>query len=308
MKINFSSPLHHFYCFLGVLLWSTIEFSSKFLSPDVSPYSVTAWRFLIGGLVLLPFALGQIKARRRGLKLREILQMVFLGILIVCVSMLLLQLSITYGKASISAILVSSNPMFVVIFAFFIIREKITLTQFFGLMAGLAGIGLLIFGEGDLAAGGYPNLSLSIALALAAALVFGLYAVLTKRSVARHGNILTNCISFLGGAGLLFIFNAVAGKPLLIELNWQNTLVMAHLGIVVTGIAYIFFFEGVRRLGAGTGSLYFFLKPVAATLLAVIILGENISPVQVVAISAIIIGLLVSNLLRRRNSVRATGN
>ncbi|MGC9361916.1 MAG: DMT family transporter [Candidatus Syntrophosphaera sp.] len=304
MKLKFSHPLHHLYCFLGVLLWSTIEFSSKFLSPDVSPYSVTAWRFLIGGLVLLPFALSQLKAKRRGLKLSEVLYMVFLGILIVCISMLLLQLSITYGKASISAILVSSNPMFVVIFAFFILRERITITQFFGLLAGLAGIGLLILGEGDLAAGGYPDLSLSIALAMAAALVFGLYAVLTKQSVVRHGNIITNCVAFLGGAVLLFAYNALAGKPMLIGMNWQNALVLAHLGISVTGIAYIFFFEGAKKLGAGTGSLYFFLKPVAATLLAVTILGENISPVQVVAISAIIIGLLVSNLLRRRNAQR----
>lgn len=299
MKLNFSHPLHHLYCFLGVLLWSTIEFSSKFLSPDVSPYSVTAWRFLIGGLVLLPFALGQIKARRRGLKLREILQMVFLGILIVCLSMLLLQLSISYGKASISAILVSSNPMFVVIFAYFILRERITLTQFFGLLAGLVGIGLLIFGEGDLAAGKYPNLSLSIALALAAALVFGLYAVLTKQSVARHGNIITNCVSFLGGSVLLFGYNALAGEQMLIRLNWQNALVMAHLGIIVTGIAYLFFFEGMKKLGANTASFYFFLKPVIASLLAVFILREALSTLQVIAILVIIAGLAYSSVMKR---------
>ncbi|MBW6514338.1 MAG: DMT family transporter [Candidatus Syntrophosphaera sp.] len=299
MKVNLSHPHSHLYCFLGILFWSTLELAGKFLGPEVSPYAITAWRFLIGGLVLLPFALIQPRPRNRRPRLADLALMAFLGVLIVCLSMLLLQLSILYGKASLSAVLVSSNPLFVSVFAFFLLREKLNLTQILGLFAGLAGIALLIAGEGELGSSRYLNLPLSIALALAAALVFGLYAVLTKRSVARHGNILTNSVSFLGGAVLLFIFNALTGQPLLLDLDWKTALIMLYLGVIVSGVAYVYFFEGMKKLGANTASLYFFLKPVIASLLAVLILRERLSLLQVLAILVIIFGLTVSRVMKR---------
>lgn len=107
----------HLYCFLAILSWSTIELASKFLGPGVSPYPLTVWRFLIGGLVILPFALRGLKTSQRQPKPADLLQMCLLGLLNVCVSMLFLQMSVYYGKASVSAVLVSSNPLFVSIFA-----------------------------------------------------------------------------------------------------------------------------------------------------------------------------------------------
>lgn len=146
-----SRSLAHLYCFLTILFWSTIELGSKFLGQGVSPYTLTAWRFLIGGLVILPFAFRALKAAPRSLRIWDFGQMVLLGVLNVCVSMLLLQMSVYYGKASVSAVLVSSNPLFISLFAFVILREKLTLPQTLGLMLALTGIVLLILGRGILA-------------------------------------------------------------------------------------------------------------------------------------------------------------
>ncbi|MDD4223216.1 MAG: DMT family transporter [Candidatus Cloacimonetes bacterium] len=297
-----SRPLSHLYCFLAILFWSTIELGSKALGAGVSPYTLTAWRFLIGGLVILPFALKALRASPRALKPRDLGQMALLGVLNVCVSMLFLQMSVYYGKASVSAVLVSSNPLFVSVFALLILREKLSLPQLAGLALALGGIALLILGEGDFGSARYLDLPLSIGFGLGCSLTFGLYTVLTKRLIQTHGNTLTNSVSFLAGAAVLFLYNALAAKPLLFSLSWKSAGIMLYLGAVVSGLAYLLFFEGMKRLGAAPASMYFFLKPVLASLLAVLILGETLAPLQAAAILVIVTGLTLSRVLKRGRS------
>jgi drug/metabolite transporter (DMT)-like permease len=299
MNSERSESVFHLYCFLAILFWSTIELAGKLLGSGASPYTVTAWRFLIGGMVILPFALARLKRDQRTVAPRDLLMMVLLGVLNVCVSMLFLQFSIFFGKASVSAVLVSSNPLFVSLFAFLLIDERLNRWQILGLVVAVAGIALLIFGEGDLSGARYPKLALSIACGLVASLTFGLYTVLTKKSVQKHGNTLTNSVSFLGGSLALFSYNALAGKPLLLDPSWKNTGIMLYLGIVVSGISYLLFFEGMKGIGANRSSMYFFLKPVLASLLAVLLLSEILSGWQILAIAVIIAGLTLSRVLSR---------
>lgn len=295
-----SRSISHLFCFLAILTWSTIELGSKFMGPNVSPYTLTAWRFLIGGLIVLPFALRSRKTKTHEIKLADLGQMVLLGIFNVCISMLMLQMSVYYGKASVTAVLVSSNPFFVSIFAFIILREKLSLPEVMGLGLALTGIVLIILGEGDFSSIKYLNLPLSMAFGLGASLTFGLYTVLTKRLIQKHGNTLTNSVSFLGGAAILFLYNALTAKPMLFPITWQSTAIMLYLGVIVSGISYLMFFEGMKSLGAGPASMYFFLKPVLASLLAVLFLREVLAPLQIAAIVVIVTGLTLSRVLKRK--------
>ena len=114
----------HLYCLLTICLWSTIELAGKLIGEGINPFAITAWRFLIGGLVLAPFAIRQYKRGKTPIKVSSILQLGGLGILNVVCSMLLLQLAIYYGKASLAALIISMNPLFVSLFAALIIKEK----------------------------------------------------------------------------------------------------------------------------------------------------------------------------------------
>lgn len=291
-----SRSLSHLFCFLAILTWSTHEILSKFV--HLSAYTLTAWRFFIGGLIILPFALNALKDKPQKPKLKDLALMALLGILNVCISMLLLQISVHYGKASVSAVLVSSNPLFVSVFAMFILREKLSLPQILGLIIASVGIILLIFGEMDFGNEKYLNLPLSFVFGLGASISFGLYLVLTKKTVEKHGNVVTNGVSFFFGAIVLFVINAIIGEPLGFELTWLNLGAMFWFGVIISGLSYLLFFEGAKLLGAGTSSMYFFLKPVLASLLALIILREALAPLQIIAIIVIVGGLTLSRVLK----------
>lgn len=287
--------LSHFYCLIAIVIWSTLEITGKLVGAGIDPFTLTAWRFLIGGLALLPFALRQARSAKQQITRETLLRIAPLGILNVCASMLLLQLSIFYGKASLTAVIVAMNPLFVSLFAALLLREKLERIQVFCLGLGIAGLLMIILFEREHQSLEYQNLSLGIILAVIASVTFGLYTVLTKKAVQRYGNLFTNSFSFLIGGAALLLLNLALGKPLFFAVTQTNILFLAWLGIVITGLAYVLYFEGMKTIGAARASVYFFLKPALASVLAYLVLKETLSGGQVLGVLVIILSLAARN-------------
>lgn len=291
----------HLYCLLTICLFSTLEVSSKLLAGRISPQTIASWRFLIGGMVILPAALKQVATQKINFTIGSILKTGALGILNVCISMLLLQWSVAWGKASLSAIIISVNPIFVSMFAYLILKERLSLITWLGMLVGLAGLLMIIWGEHTHWMES-QNLILGIGLACAASVCFALYTVLAKRLVSQYGNLTINSLSFLIGSVVLMLIYASQGKSVSFELTTVNILGLAWLGIFVSGLAYIMYFEGMKTLKASTASMYFFLKPVIASLLAWGFNHERLSFIQVSGIGVILASQVISRqpaLLRR---------
>jgi len=174
-------------------------------------------------------------------------------------------------------------------------------------MAGAIGVILIIFGELDFNHSSYKNLNLGIVLALSAAFVFALYTVLTKKTILLCGNIITNSLSFIFGSVMLFVLSIAFNKKILFEPSASNLLFILYLGIVLTGVAYLLYFEGMKGLTAASASQYFFLKPILASILAIVFLSEKLSLTQMIGMLVIVISLSFSNFLSRF-LIRKTAN
>lgn len=209
--------------------------------------------------------------------------------------MLLLQLSIFYGKASLSAIIISMNPLFVSLFALILIHEKLSRSQIVSIILGIIGLFLIILFEHDFTNMDFVNLKLGIVLAVLAALSFGIWTVLTRSAVLVYGNTFTNALSFLLGGSVLLAVNQVLGKPFMFQFSMRNVLYMAYFGCIITGAAYLLYFQGMKHINAGSASAYFFFKPVIASLLAYVLLHETLGVGQLAGTIIVISGLLIRN-------------
>lgn len=281
----------HIFSLLAICMWSSLELSGKLLAEQMTPYSITAWRFLIGGMVLLPFAIKDVAKNEIKVNASSMLKLGLLGILNVVISMLLLQFAIQYGKASLTAVIVSMNPLFVSVFAHLILKERIDKHHVLSLVLGALGLIVIVLGEKDFLQSTFQNLPLGIVFAVLASITFALYTVLTKKAIASYGNLFTNSFTFLSGAVILTIINMFLKIDMSFELSLNNVLIILYLGVFISGIAYILYFKAMEELTAYKTSLYFFLKPALASILAYVFLKEMLSFVQIVGIIFVMLAL-----------------
>ena len=106
-----------FYILGATLLFSSMETVLKTIAADINSVQLNLIRFLIGGLLLLPFAVKSLKRKKTVLKTRDFLFFSFTGFIGITLSMTFFQLSIVISKASLVAVLFSCNPVFVILFA-----------------------------------------------------------------------------------------------------------------------------------------------------------------------------------------------
>lgn len=287
------------FSFLAILLWSTLEITGKAIGSAVSPLYITIWRFVIGGVVVFLCGIIMKELQWKRYSLKDIWCMSYPGILNIALSMLFLQLGIYYGKASLTAILISTNPLFVAFFAYWLLKEHLPRKQLIGILIGLAGILVIIGGEKEIWNTG-GNILIGTIFGLLASITFAFYTVASKSAVRAYGSYLFNSVSFLAGTIVLILGAFILGEPVSVPKTTESAWLLLYLGVAVTGLAYVFFFEGLRRLPAANVAKFFFLKPVIASVLACLFLSETLSTLQIIGIGFILIGMGYEELSFKR--------
>lgn len=282
------------YIYLGItiLLFSTLEVVSITLKSFINPIQLTFFRFLIGGITLLPWVI----IKKEKICFKNFLFFAGLGLLNTVISMGSYQLAISMGKASTTAIIMSANPVFVVLFSSIILKEKITKDKILCVLLGVLGI-ILIMYKGDSSVGN----AMTSVLALIGSITFALYTVLGKMKADN--------ISSITMISLSAIFGSIFYIPILLYLKLPIFYVpieglgrILYLGIFVSGVAYITFIEALKILSASKGSMVFFLKPGIVAILAAVFLGETVSFKTVLGMLLVISGILINFIYTNKTS------
>lgn len=288
----------YIYILVTALLFSTIELVGKQIANQVSPYQLTFLRFFIGGLVLLPFALRDVKKRGLQLTKNDWLYFLLSGILCIAIGMCIYQLAIKYTKASTVAIVFSTNPMFTIPFAALILKERIHASTLIALLFSMLGV-LVILNPFHIAQGHDYN---GILLAALSAVVFSLYSVLGKLRVQRYGSYIANSFTFLSGSLVLLLGILLTHTPVIKGIDSGNILQILYLSVVTTGLGYVFYFLAMKETSAITASTIFFIKPALAPLLALLLIHEHIPFNSLLGIAFILTGSYLSIRSKRASS------
>jgi drug/metabolite transporter (DMT)-like permease len=260
---------------MGVF-WSGVFPAISILLESMGLFSSVFLRFACAALVLL--VLLWLRERRLPrLSPRELVLVVGLGLLGITLYNTLFTAGLALVEASRAALIVPTNPAFTALFAAIVLKERLGRTR-------ALGIGLCVLGALWVLSRGEPR-------------------SFTRLDFGVGELILVLCI-FMWSAYTAYVMAAgslplalpawLEGAPLA-RVTWEGWAAFGYLVLFGTVIPFLWFYEGVKALGAARASQFIHLVPPLAVAEAVLILGEPMTPALYAGAGLVVLGLYLTN-------------
>ncbi|MBQ4361405.1 MAG: EamA family transporter [Lachnospiraceae bacterium] len=183
-------------------------------------------------------------------------------------------------------------PIIIVAISPLVLGEKLNFRKVLCVLAALAGIVLI---SGVFAGEGGQANPAGIAMGLGAALGFvGLVIFNRKMSGVSYYD--RSMIQLLSAAVVVLIYAVISNFGKKITVDTKSVLIILMLGVLHTGIAYCFYFDGMARLPLTTYAILGYLEPVVSVLCSVILLNEKMG-IDGAAGTVLIIGAALASEL-----------
>ncbi|AVO38834.1 DMT family transporter [Pukyongiella litopenaei] len=273
------------------LMWSSAFTSARIIVADASPLFSLALRFLFSGLlgVAIARAMGQSWRLTRGQWRATILFGVCQNALYLGLNFVAMQ----WVEASVAAIIASTLPLLVALASWLILGEKLKWAGIAGLLAGFAGVAIIM---GSRISAGVDPLGILLCGIGVLALTF---ATLAVRGATSGGNFMMVVgLQMLVGAALLFaaapLFETIRINP-----TWPLLLAFVYTTLVPGLAATLIWFMLLHRIGPVRAATFHFLNPVFGVTIAWALLGERLGIADLIGVLVVTAGILAVQLSRR---------
>ena len=286
----------------AVVVWGASFIATKVALNDVEPITLVWLRFAIGVLIL-----GITVVRRRQFCLPERNEFIYfgvLGFLGITFHQWLQSTGLITSKASTTAWIVATTPLFIAILGWIFLKERLIRTQVLGI--GIATLGvLLVISEGDISSlsiGSFGNEGDK--LIIISALNWAVFSVISRKGLEHHpAALMMFYVMAIGWLILSVAFFVGSNQYDLQSLSYSGWLGVLFLGIFCSGIAYVFWYDALKSLLASQVGVFLYFEPLVAVLVAALLLGEPIILASLVGGGIILLGVWMvnrSSLVRKK--------
>jgi drug/metabolite transporter (DMT)-like permease len=273
---------------LVMAFWGSAFPSSKIAVQSAPPEVAAFIRFLLGAAVLV--ALGG--AQR--LPVRDLAAVAGLGVVGVFGYNVLFFAALTLAPAADGSVIVPvTAPVITVVVTAVLGRRRLAARTALGLVAAVAGGAVFLAG---IPAGGGERFAGDLVF-IAGAACWAVYTICGAPVLRRLPAFTVTTYATLAGALALGVF----ALPSFGELRWSELdtgfwLNQVYLSVLPTALAYVMYYQAVRRVGPAVSSSAMFLVPVFGLACSWLLLGESITIVQATGAVFMLSGAWLANL------------
>lgn len=273
---------------VAALLWGTTGTVATFFPDEVTPIAIGAVTMGVGGLLLFATAprlsIGVLRhppARR----------WVLAGAVGVFVYPLAFYSGMELAGVAIgNVVALGTGPVVTALCEW--LFERHPLSRHWAISTGLAVVGVALLSFGRHAGDGGDDILPGVLLGLLAGVAYGLYTYASARAIgAGHPSRGVMGAMFGCGAVLLLPVLIATGAP--IVQHPESIGLAAYLALGPMFLAYLLVGVALRALRSSTVTTVALLEPVAATILAVVVVGERLEPLAWLGIGFIMAGIVV---------------
>jgi drug/metabolite transporter (DMT)-like permease len=276
---------------VATLGWASAFVAGKVVMAEMTPLVASAWRYAVAAVILLPFAVRDLRPHR----LRALL--VPFGILLLCGGIIYpwcFLSSLKFTSATNSALLIALNPVFTVLAAP-LVGERLTAHRLTGVLVALAGA-VIVITHGEVSRLLGLSLNRGDVLALGAALTWAVFNLIGRRVVLHLSPAAINCLVYVfGGVALAAIGFSEGPLQQLLSASraaLSGILVMSVLASVLAGQLFLL---GLRGIGVSRSVVFIYLVPVLTAALSALMLDEAVTLPQVAGGTAVLVGVYLSS-------------
>lgn len=272
------------------VIWAINFVVVKYATHVFNPVAFTGLRVATAAAFLVPVAYA-----RGGFALsrRDVVRLLFLGVIGNGLYQLFFIHGVARTRAGNAALIVAAVPAFIALAARARGLERVKRMTVAGIALSMVGVGLVIVGSAKPTNGEVTFLG--SVLVFFGVLCWTFYTIMLQPYTKRLDVIQLSAVTMVGGAVPLLI----ASTPALIATDWSAVGVggwaaLFYSSVISMGVAYLFWYRGLRVLGPTRSAVYTNLQPIVALAVAWMFLGEIPTIFQGVGAVTIIAGVFLT--------------
>jgi len=274
-----------------VFLWASAFPAVKYLLDYYSPTSILVFRFLVASVTIIAVIL--IKRVKLPDK-KDVPLFALAGFLGIFLYFLLFNYGVNLVPSGVSSFLIASAPVFATLFSIFILKEKVKLLSWIGILVSFCGLMLVTASQMS----GFI-MNVGVILLIGASISTSLYTIIQRKLVKKYTPFEAAAYSVLFGTffTLVFLPDLIREFP---QVPIAINIIPLYLGIFPAAIAYLAWSYALAKARSTAHvTMFMYLVPFLATLLAFFFIGEHITLFAFIGGVVIIAGMLISGLAKK---------
>jgi len=281
----------HFSMLTATILFGANYWIAKGLMPDhLQPMQIIFMR--VSGTMLIALGIQMSIKELRVLKIdrADFPRLIISSLLGVALNQMLFFTGLNHTTPVDAAIINSANPILVVVFASWLLNERVGISRLIGILLGAAGaLMLILLGNPLSLKGGHLAGNLFIIVNTAC---WSLYLVVSKPLMVKYNPFLLMRWIFM--IGFIAVFPFSIGQALKIDFSSFNTYTWFSIFYIILGttfLAYFFITYSLKRLSSAVVAYYTYLQPLLVAVIGVVLFSERISLVKILSATLIFTGI-----------------
>jgi drug/metabolite transporter (DMT)-like permease len=277
---------------LMAVFWSGVFPAVNIVLKSMGLFTSVFLRFWWAAVILL-ILLRWREHRLPRLSPREFVMVVVLGLLGISVYNSMFSYGLTLVEASRAALIVPTNPAVTALIAALLLKEHLGAVRAAGIALSVLGA-LWVLARGSVEALFSLQFGTGELVLVACLFMWSAYTLLGRVAMSSLSPLaLTAYVMGLGSLPL--VIPAWLEHESLARVTWQGWAALGYLVVFGTVLPFLWFYEGVKALGAARASQFINLVPPLAQVEAIVILGEPFQPALLVGAALVVAGLYLTN-------------
>ena len=279
---------------LTAIFWGGTFVAGRLVAQNIGPYSIAFLRFTIASILLLLLT-WIIEGTLPKLKKSQIIPVILLGIIGIFIYNVMFFKGLKIIEAARAALIIATCPIFITICSAVLLKEKINLVKGLGIIISVFGA-VIVISKGNISRVFESGLGLGELYIFCCVLSWVTYSLIGKAVMKNLSPLVS--VSYSSAVGAIALLAPALFEGLAQNITSQSRLdwlCISYLGVFGTVIGFVWYYQGVERIGPTKAGLFINFVPISAILCAFFILKEPITMSLMIGAALVISGVYLTN-------------